>query len=307
MSTYREMRRYLGTLAHEIAEGQFKAARPHHHLIMDQYVYPPGLGSHWREKPLFKLRTKPDPTDAGNYFIESLDPYFSTLIIALQTKKGAQYLLEASTEGHSRKPDLAGIETHHAYEVKPDTSSQIRTGKAQLKEFKTLLNQGDREYKALRHQGDRYRGTFYETHCEGKQWTAGIWCPQPAIINVAGKPLAFTYRNAHSSGVIAWKVEHPEKKLTPEYYKLAEMIAADLKKDPSKVKSHSYGREIRHRSPGLVQIIQKLISKDGAIAFFAAMLTLLVVALTLPEVALAALILTIIQEFSPGPVQPHLT
>ena len=306
MSAYRQMRQYLGTLAHEIAEGQFRAARPHHHLILDQYLYPPGVGSHWRKNPMLNIRSKPDASDARNYFTEAVDPYLSTLVIALQTKREAQYVLEQSTEGHSRKPDLASIETHHVYEVKPDTTSQVRKGRAQLKEFKALLNQGDREYRAYRTQGSRYQGTLYERHCEGKQWTPGTWCPQPATVKVLGGTVVFSFRNVHSSGVVAWKINHPEKKLAPVYHRMAERISADLKRDPRKAHSHTYGLEIRHQDIGLARDMQTTIRKDGPVAAFAALFALVAALVLLPEAVLAVFILAIIQEFSTTPVKPNL-
>lgn len=77
------------------------------------------------------------------------DPYLAWLVNCLQTRKSPAFSLEASDPGKSRQPDLASIELHEIYEIKPNTPEQIKTGRSQLLEFKNLLQHGDREYLAF--------------------------------------------------------------------------------------------------------------------------------------------------------------
>src|SRR5579871_4664317 len=141
---YLELRGLLGRLAHEAATRQFISRYPGHHLLYHNVL----RLSSGRE---IRLGNWGAPADIGRGISRSDigDPYISLLLICLQTRRDARFALEPSDIGRSRQPDLASIEAHEVYEIKPDTPQQRFAGQEQLREYKELLMQGDREFLAL--------------------------------------------------------------------------------------------------------------------------------------------------------------
>lgn len=171
---YAEFRQVLGLLAHEKATDQFKIMHLRQHLIYHNLIQIPPetkirLGSWGRTEDIHKGYNR---SDLG-------DPYLAFLIMALQTKMNASFSLEPSDPGISRQPDLASIELHDVYEIKPDTPEQRKNGLRQLFAFKNLLQQGDREYLALQ---ERYPSKVYPRVIRST-WREGTdFLPKPAAV-----------------------------------------------------------------------------------------------------------------------------
>ncbi|ODA33144.1 hypothetical protein [Planctopirus hydrillae] len=196
----------LGNIAHRLVSEEFLRIRRRRHLLLDQYLYVP------QQTPR-SLGAAPNVDISrgqyGNHFNngDGLDPYLCLIRLLLQTRKAGTWLWEPAAAGRSRRPDLADVDYHELYEVKPDNARGQREGRLALNEFSRLLRQADAEYVAYSRQSPRYRGSLY-TELSCRIWRGGSWVPP--VLSTLGherNSLSFAFRGCpRTPGLLLWRL-----------------------------------------------------------------------------------------------------
>jgi hypothetical protein len=208
--SYQALRKALGDQAHSIATLEYESARKDEHLFVHDSLRMPG-------PPVrrISLRRHGDTmSPARNTLLrKDLDPYLSTLVMALQTRSEPDFPLDPAEPGSSRQPDLASVDRHEIYEIKPDTPQQKAAGIRQLEEFRTLLKRGDANWSSFAGQSARYASPVGKRFAEMK-WQLGrdfLPKPAPAVIEPLG-PVTIYYYPARA-GLIVWRTKADEEKV----------------------------------------------------------------------------------------------
>ena len=214
---YPDIRRTLGNLAHEAATQQYKTDRRGLHLLYHNVLAIP-RGADVRE---VSLRGWGNEADIGHAITRKdlSDPYLGWLVIALQTKAADRaFEGEISPAGYSRQPDLACVELHEIYEIKPNTPQQRKAGLQQLHDFRTLLQMADRDYVKT---SERFPSALYPGLPE-KTWYAGIqFLPSPVAVSLPGLgAVSISYSRA-GAGLIVWGTEADRQEIREEATRLA--------------------------------------------------------------------------------------
>ncbi|MCB1740797.1 MAG: hypothetical protein KDK91_10525 [Gammaproteobacteria bacterium] len=272
MLDYRDYRQRLGRIAHRHAESVFGTRFGHHHLILDRHVRRPGMSS--------VIIAVPSQGGARrNLFGPGIDPYLSEIQLVLQSRKNGRWLLDPAAPGSSRRPDLADIETHEIYEVKPDTAGGLRDGHRQLDEFRSLLIQADREYLARRRAQPEKGGTLFGRSAAGMGWRAGQWTPPPAPLTiVAGNPVTLTYRNL--GGIVLWRDTSRACVPQPIAHRLAERVGVAPHRTTAD--AVGFGRSLLAGDPELAAQLRELARNNGAIATALGLLAVLLLLTPVP-------------------------
>ncbi|MDP1562001.1 MAG: hypothetical protein Q8M16_11540 [Pirellulaceae bacterium] len=201
----KQLAQKLGHLAHDCVDRQYRRRQSNHALIIDQHLVLRGQKIHLgrREHADFRPATssRSATIETGNHFRPSLDPYYATIQLLLQTAKEGRWWLEPSVPGTSRRPDLADVDLHQIWEVKPKNDAAMRAGRQQLRIFRRLLEQADREYRLLsRHEG---YASDLGRQLSSKPWTYGVWVPVAENI-IANDGTAFLINFTNEMGLILW-------------------------------------------------------------------------------------------------------
>jgi hypothetical protein len=195
----------LGHLAHDCVDRQYRR-RNNHVLIIDQHLVLRGQKIHLgrRERGDFRPATasRSAVVKTGNHFRPGLDPYYATIQLLLQTAKEGRWWLEPSLPGVSRRPDLADVDLHQIWEVKPKHAAALRTGRQQLRIFRRLLQQADREFRLLATH-KRYASDLGR-QLSSKPWTYGVWVPDPENVALADGT-TFRIHFTNEAGLILWE------------------------------------------------------------------------------------------------------
>ncbi|MDB6102583.1 MAG: hypothetical protein JWO52_2582 [Gammaproteobacteria bacterium] len=212
MMTYLEFRSKLGAAAHEAATRQYIAQRSGRHLFHHDKLRVPNPPRD------FSVRKVGGLAPIGNAILRKdlNDPYLGVLIMCLQTRRDPAWPLEYSEPGKARQPDLACIELHEVYEIKPDDPQQINDGRQQLVEFINLLGAGDREWGTYIKNSANTYGSTLGRQTAGLTWNRGLsFRPQPATVAIPGLgEVAITYRSGEA-GIIVWHT-NSERERIPE-------------------------------------------------------------------------------------------
>jgi hypothetical protein len=268
---YQDFQQRLGNLAHGVATAQFKLQHPAQHLLYHNVLCLPS----GKEVAIGNWGVDADigrPIRRGDLG----DPYLGWLLICLQTRKGATFPLEPSSAGSSRQPDLASIELHDVYEIKPDTPSQRWAGKEQLRAFRNLLQQGDREYLATQ---QRYPSELYPRLAK-TNWTEGIRflsSPQEVSLGPLGSVILSFSRAG--PGLIVWDTNANRKEVKERVVVIARDALKIVQTLPeTEEKADRRARELIQQKPDLARATATLVGAFGAavvvIALTAAIVTL---------------------------------
>jgi hypothetical protein len=202
----------LGNLVHSAITQEYLGQHRRQHVIADTLVHSPhglpyGISNNWHDGR---------PRDA----------YLGMILEFLQSRKPSQkkpwlFPYEPSLPGFSRRPEMANVEQHVAYEIKPDSARWERDGVRQLQDFLGLLRQADAEFRAVRDKRlvqaqllrsteqvriiNHYGKTLYE-RCESTFWHNGTWRPHsPITVHFGAKPVLIRLRIVPTGGLILWK------------------------------------------------------------------------------------------------------
>ena len=263
-------RQTLGRAAHEIVEKQYLAKYYGHHVIVDGHIWMPLDGR--------KLSTRSRPKNqAGNLFGKN-DPYIGWIFVVLKTKKGGKFLLEPAVPGYARRPDIANIEHHHAFEVKPDNAQGIAEGRRQLEEFMRLLRQADREYRATQHWK---QSALYEKYCQGAIWQGGDWEPHSEKRRVGTRLVTFYFHN--ENGVILWRTNKKRRKDQRLRIPLAKKFEKTVPAMPATRRmAENYARAYAQQYPEIVRDLTTESALWGVAAVTAAMVGIILIASPIP-------------------------
>jgi len=258
---YSDIRSNLGRLAHESATQQYKARRRGQHIIYHNVLGIPIAGG-FRE---VSLRGWGRGTLAAQPIARKDldDAYLAWLIIALQTKaSGATFPLETADAGYSRQPDLACIELHEVYEVKPNTPSQRAAGNQQLVEFRNLLQMGDADYLS---NSSRYRSRLYP-QLKGKMWQNGTqFVPTPAKFTLPPLGTVSVSYLLASAGLIVWETQAEQKEVREKANNIAKDTLRVAPLPQTEESATSRADDILARDRSLARVISSFVMAVGAI------------------------------------------
>ena len=274
---YQQFQQRLGNLAHEVATTQFKLQHLAQHLIHHNVISLPSgttvaIGSWGTGADISQPIKRADLND----------PYLGWLVINLQTRKDASFPLEPAFAGSSRQPDLASIELHDVYEIKPNTPPQRASGKLQLQAFKTLLQQGDREY-VMNQQ--RYPSKIY-SRLKKTTWTEGThFLPSPQQVSMGPLGTVTLAFSRASPGLIVWEVDGRRQEVEERANSIAKDVVKVVQRFPNtEEEADRRARELLQGNTGLARAIAALVLTVGAavvaIALAAAFSSLLAVGAT---------------------------
>lgn len=254
MMTYQEFQSKLGSAAHEAATQQYLRERHERHLFHHDKLRVPSPPQD------FSVRRMGD--HLGNAILRKdlNDPYLGTLIMCLQTRRDPAWPLEYSEPGKARQPDLACIELHEAYEIKPNNPPAINSGRQQLGEFIDLLSAGDREWRAYSKSAAHYRSPL-GSQTANLRWTRGIsFLPKPTIVKVVGLgEVGITYR-PREAGLIVWEANADPDRLREPVLIISRELAVHLKRSivATEELAARWAREKLQSLPELVPLLQTL-------------------------------------------------
>jgi len=212
MADYANRQRLLGNLVHSAVTQDYLVQHRRQHVIADTLVHAPhglpyAIADNWHDGR---------PRDA----------YLGMLLELLQTRKPSSrspllFPHDPSLEGFSRRPEMANVEEHVAYEIKPDSSRWEREGSQQLHAFLGLLRRADLEFRSVRDKrladarslskaeaeriDHHYGNTLYD-RCVSTSWRSGTWRPNSPITLYLGiRPVLVRLRLVSTGGLILWK------------------------------------------------------------------------------------------------------
>jgi hypothetical protein len=265
--SYRARQQALGVAAHAAVEVMYRASHFGHHLVQDTKLYPQvGL-------PFSIARGAPPPpgrtTDRlwpDNTFRKNQDPYLSWLQVCLRTRRKPRFPLEPSEDGHARRPDVADVELHHLYEVKPDNANQVNKGRKQWLEFHELLTYADKHYVEFRDKRLHSVSSLYES--AGHQpWRAGPWCPPPVQVPAPEGGLTWlVFRPL--DGLLLWHEEDLKEPLLHDVPLELLVLGAALTDAVARARSEQQAKREAERllqqQPELVARLRRLAALLGA-------------------------------------------
>lgn len=243
---YQALRKTLGDYAHAHATAEYERTRMNEHLFVHDSLCVPGL-----LRKRISLRRHGDTASlARNTLLrQDLDPYLSTLVMVLQTRSEPDFPLDPADPGSSRQPDLASVEQHDLYEIKPDTPPQLAAGAKQLEQFLILLQQGDAEWSSYAKRDARFASSL-GSKCAEKAWHYGTqFVPAPGAISISQLGRVGIHYRPAQPGLLAWRTDADEERVRDTARELMRQVQPLLAPLPSSEEAAGQrGREILDRS-----------------------------------------------------------